>query len=263
MEKMFSLRSVGLAAAVCAAAMVPTGVAAAETKAKIQKTAKGPFSWCSDETEVLPNGLCYIDGRPSTSASDRRTLVIFLHGMIAKDVDWQWLQARALTRQARQSKFEAVFARAPLGPGGYVWPGTLNAQESSEEELIDGWNEARSFLEKRNGRPYDEVFLMGFSSGAYFVSALALRGRAKFDGYAVFAGGAGGLAAKGELASKPPVFVGVCADDSQTASHSRNFGAALAARGFPHRVDEQHVGHMFADVHVAHAVKYLRGEVRR
>ncbi len=220
----------------------------------------GDYAWCAEELETLPNGLCYIDGRSSDSREDgnaRRTLVVFLHGMIAKNVDWQWLQARALTRQAKQSTFEAVFARAPLGPGGYVWPGSLSAQETSEQNLIDEWNEARAFLEQRNGKTYDEVFLMGFSSGAYFVSALAMRGRVSFDGYAVFAGGAGGFAAP-DVANKAPVYVGVCADDAQTANHSRSFGGVLAARGWPHRVDEQRVGHMFADVHVAHAVTYLR-----
>jgi predicted esterase len=229
--------------------------AESETKTKVHRTTKGPYAWCADEVETLPNGLCYIDGGQKDT---RRTLVIFLHGMIAKDADWQWLQERALTRQAKQSKFEALFARAPLTPGGYVWPGTIASQETSEQDLIDGWNEARRFLEQRNGKPYDEVFLMGFSSGAYFVSALALRGRVQFDGYATFAGGAGGLAAS-DVSSKSPVYVGVCADDAQTANHSRGFGAALAARGWPHRVDEQHVGHMFSDIHVAHALSYLRG----
>jgi predicted esterase len=232
----------------------------AEPKAKSGKVSKhGPYAWCAEEYETLPNGLCHIDGGQKDG---RRTLVVFLHGMIGKDVDWQWLQEKALARQAKQSKFEAVFARAPLGPGGYVWPGTLAAQESSEQELIDGWNEARAFLEKRNGKAYDEVFLMGFSSGAYFVSALALRGRVNFDGYAVFAGGAGGIASA-EVATKAPVYVGVCADDSQTANHSRNFGGALAARGWPHRVDEQPVGHMFADVHVMHALSYLRSSTTK
>lgn len=260
------IRVVALATIVSSMALL--GAARAEPprppKAKERRAqpASGPVAWCAEELETLPNGLCYIDGRPKEEASDRRTLVIFLHGMIAKDVDWQWLQERALARQAKQGKFEAVFARAPLGPSGYAWPGTLAAQETSEQDLIDGWSAASALLEKRNGRPYDEVFLMGFSSGAYFVSALALRGRVKFDGYAVFAGGAGGLAAP-DVATKAPVYVGVCTEDAQTASHSRALGSVLAARGWPHRVDEQRVGHMFADVHVAHAISYLRSSVKR
>lgn len=215
--------------------------------------AAGPFAWCAEEVETLPNGLCHIDGGEKDG---RRTLVIFLHGAIGKDVDWQWTQERALGRQAKQGKFEAVFARAPLGAAGYVWPGTATAQETSERELIDGWREAQDVLEKRNGKPFDEVFLMGFSSGAYYASSLALRGAVKVDGFATFAGGSSRQASLD--ARRVPVFVGVCADDKQTAAHSRAFGNALAASGFPHHVDEQHVGHMFADVHVAHAVAYLR-----
>jgi predicted esterase len=236
------------------------GVAHAGPKAKIARSTEtrrttGALPWCAEELETLPNGLCHIDGGQKDG---RRTLVIFLHGAIAKDVDWQWLQERALTRQAKQNRFEAVFARAPLGPKGYLWPGTKSAQEASEQDLIDSWNEARAFLEKRNGQAYDDVFLMGFSSGAYFVSSLVLRGRVKFDGFATFAGGSAGYAS-GDVAFKAPVYVGVCADDKQTAAHSRAFGSAAAARGWPTRVDEQNVGHMFSDVHLAHALAYLRG----
>lgn len=236
----------------------------AKPKLKLARAVKptGAVAWCSEETTTLPNGLCHLDGGQKDG---RRTLVVFLHGAIAKDVDWQWTQEKALLRQAKQSKFEAIFARAPLGPGGYAWPGTASAQEASEQELIDGWAEARAHLERKNGRAYDEVFLMGFSSGAYFTSSLVLRGKTKFDGYAVFAGGAGWGGGAGMTTAetpKAPVFVGVCADDKQTAGHSRAFGGTLAARGFPFKVDEQRVGHMFADTHVAHALAYLRANKR-
>lgn len=248
-------------AILAATVAIATTVHAAPTKtkkSKLQRASKtrqeprqGPLPWCAEETETLPNGLCYIDGGQKDA---RRTLVIFLHGAIAKDVDWQWLQERALLRQAKQNKFEAVFARAPLSSGGYVWSGIGAGQE--EEQLIEQWNAARAFLEKRNEKPYDDVFLMGFSSGAYYVSSLALRGRAKFDGYAVFAGGAS--FAKGTTDVRAPIYVGVCADDRQTANHSRAFGGTLSALGWPSRIDEQRVGHMFSDIHVAHAITYLR-----
>jgi len=245
--------------------MAVAATAEAAPKTKVARVtahkSSGPVAWCGEGTDTLPNGLCHIDG--GQPESGKRTLVIFLHGMIAKDVDWQWLQERALTRQAKGSKFEAVFARAPLMPGGYIWPGSKEAQEQHEQSLIDGWAEAKAHLEKKNGK-YDEVFLMGFSSGAYFTSSLILRSRVQFDGYAVFAGGAGFGASASASAEhdtkKPPVYVGVCADDKQTADHSRAFGGVLAARGFPNRVDEQKVGHMFSDIHVLHALTYLRAQ---
>jgi predicted esterase len=232
---------------------VPLLLAAAVALASGLANAATP--WCASDYDALSDGICHVG---STDGQERRTLVIFLHGAIAKDVDWQHIQEKALARQAKQSHFEAIFPRAPLGPGGYVWPGSVSAQEAVESDLVSSWSRARRTLEARNGKPFDDVFVMGFSSGAYFVSSLALRGKLKVDGYAVFAGGAGWVSGESP-ARKPPVFVGVCADDAQTREHSRAFGAAAQARGFPTRIDEQPIGHMFGDLHVAHAVSYLRG----
>jgi hypothetical protein len=66
---------------------------------------KGQPAWCAPEVEALSDGLCHIDGG---DRDGRRTLVIFLHGAIAKNTTWQWTQERALLRQARQSHFEAI-----------------------------------------------------------------------------------------------------------------------------------------------------------
>jgi predicted esterase len=218
-------------------------------------------AWCAPEVEELSGDVCHVDGG---QRGDRHVLVIFLHGAIARGTTWQWTQERALLRQAREGGFEAIFPRAPLGPQGYVWPGTMKAQETTEQELAQGWRAARAELEARSGHPFDEVFVMGFSSGAYFASSLALRGRLDdVDGYALFAGGAAYPAMPGTTPARRPVFVGVCGDDGQTAGDSRSVGAALAARGWAHRVDEQHVGHMFSDLHVLHAAAYLRAAARR
>ncbi len=237
------------------------GAARAEPHVEASMTNARPSpAWCAPEVEELTEGVCHIDGG---QPEGRRTLVIFLHGAIAKDTTWQWTQERALLRQARQAHFEAIFPRAPLGTSGYVWPGSLRAQQGVEQELIDGWIAARKMLEAKSGKPYDDVFVMGFSSGAYFVSSLALRGRLDVDGYAVFAGGVAYAPRPGETPHPTPVFVGVCANDPHTAPDSRALGGALSMRGWPHRVDEEHVGHMFSDVHVVHAVSYLRRAAAR
>lgn len=243
-------------------AFLSTGARADEAKAKVAREPRAPRAWCADEPGIEPlgDGMCHVDGGDE---GGRRTLVIFLHGAIAKDVTWQWTQERALLRQARQSHFHAIFPRSPEGPGGYVWPGSAAAQEAARGETVARWTAARRKLEARFGKPFDEVFVMGFSSGAYYVSSLALRGDLDVDGYAAFAGGGAWGGGPSEPARRVPVFVGVCADDAHTAPHSRAFGGALAARGFPVRVEEQHVGHMFGDAHVAHAVAWLRSVARR
>ncbi|AKU94495.1 hypothetical protein AKJ09_01159 [Labilithrix luteola] len=239
--------------------MLPTAEAAPKRFGRVSTSTNGaskpsgPFPWCAPEFDALTSDICHVGA--GNERDGRRTLVIFLHGAIAKNTDWQFNQERALARQAKQSGFEAIFPRSPLRESGYLWPGSKS--EDVEEKLIDSWMAAKKQLEARNGRPFDDVFVMGFSSGAYFTSSLAIRDRAKVDGYAVFAGGTP-FGAIAQPARRPPVFVGVCATDSQTASHSRAFAGALAAHGFPYRADEQQVGHMFSDIHVAHAVAYLR-----
>jgi predicted esterase len=238
--------------------------------------AKPAYPWCDEGIETIAEGVCHIDGTPERSEgggartgggvpdTGRRTLVIFLHGAIAKDVDWQFTQERALLRQARAGKFTALFPRAPLGPTGYVWQLPAQDRDATEARLIAEWQAAQKKLEARQGRPFDEVFVMGFSSGAYFVGSLALRGRMNVDGYATFAGG---LGAPGPGAAAPahraPLFVGVCAEDRQTAADSRSLASAAISRGIPVRADEQRIGHMFGDMHVLHAISFLRGETAK
>lgn len=240
---------------VAIAAVLASSTAAGASGATPKSAPKPDTSrWCAPELEALSDTTCRIGASPSDGP---RTLVIFLHGAIAENVTWQWTQQRALARQAKSGRFEAIFPRAPLGPHGYTWPGGGNASKAETVAALEAsWLEAKATLEEKNGRPFDEIFVMGFSSGAYFTSDLALQGRPYADGFAVFAGGAGH--AQGEPTRRSPVFVGVCADDRQTAAHSRAFGQRLAARGFVRRVDEQRVGHMFGDVHVAHAISWLR-----
>ena len=232
------------------------------------------YAWCADEVEALGHDTCYLDGRKgpgAAKAGGKRTLVIFLHGVIGKHTDWSWTQERALLRQAKASGFEAIFPRAPDNGVAYAWPGGADAQATYEDELIAGWKRAQKQLETRGGARYDQVFVMGFSSGAYYVSSLVLRGRLNLagapavkhrsdltvSGYAVFAGGAIGHQHVTAV-PKAPVYVGICGADKQTAPHSRGFAGELATRGFPVRAEEHHVGHMFSDPHVAHAIEFLR-----
>lgn len=223
------------------------------------------YPWCAPEVEALSGDTCYIDG--AKRGSNKRTLVVFLHGAIAKHTDWSWTQERALLRQAKAAGFEAIFPRAPDNGVGYTWPGGPDRQKLYEDALITGWKRSIAALEKKRGARYDEVFVMGFSSGAYYVSSLVQRGRLDgtrahgvafhADGFATFAGGSIGHQ-RSASAPKVPVYVGICSADRQTVEHSRGFAGELATRGFPSRAEEQPVGHMFADSHVLRAVKFLR-----
>jgi predicted esterase len=250
-----SLARLFLAASIVGALLAVPATCAAASK---DVSAKEPSPWCAPEVEALPGDVCYLDG--DTKGQSRRTLVIFLHGLIAKNTNWSQNHERQILRLAKATHIEVLFPRSPLTEMGYVWPGTQKAQDAVEQELIDGWMAAKRLLEKRDGRAFDDVFIMGFSSGAYFASSLAMRGRVDVDGYAVFAGGQpmGGRATPVERFS--PVFVGVCAADDTTAAHSRAFAGSLTAAGIPRAVNEQQVGHGLDHVHFTSALAYLRNK---
>ncbi len=237
----------------------PVPLASAETRAAEQP------AWCAPEFDALPAGtadICHIQGTPSPSG--RHTLVIFLHGLIAKHTTWQWLQERGIARAARDLHFEVIVPQGPPvgvnGSGGFAWPGGGGGPtgESSEQTVLDGWRAARATLEARNGRAFDEVFVVGFSSGAYFAASLALRSKLDVNGYVVLAGGSPRHGTS-EGTQRVPVFVGVCATDRQTAPGARALGSLLTSQRWPTRVDEQPVGHMVSDIHIAHALGWFRG----
>lgn len=244
------LRSL-LAVFVTAAVLVLPTVARAEDDKSPRAAA-----WCGADSEALPGDVCYVDGRAKGGA--RRTLVIWLHGVIAKNTTWSWNHQHMLRRIARQHGIELLFPRGVDGESLYAWPGTAQAQEKSEQALIDQWMNAKGLLEKRDARAFDEVFVFGFSSGAYFASSLAMRGRLDVDGYAVFAGGQPMTAPATPAVRFAPVFVGVCADDKTTVAHSRAFAGSLASAGIARMVSEQKVGHDLSEVHFAQALAFLR-----
>ncbi|HWL86922.1 MAG TPA: PHB depolymerase family esterase [Polyangiaceae bacterium] len=214
-------------------------------------------SWCAPETETLADDVCYFDGAEGA----RRTLVVFLHGVIPPNTTWQWTQHHALVHEAKRLGFAVLMPRAPrrtFDKGDlYAWPTAVSAQRTEEEALVESWSRARKLVTSRAGLPFDEVFVVGFSSGAYYAASLALRGRLDdVDGYALLAGGAdyGRPSAK----AKKPIYVGVSARDRQTAPDARALAADLAKWGWPHRVHEEPVGHTVSDVQMTPALAYLR-----
>ena len=217
--------------------------------------------WCGEETEALGQDVCHVRGTPA--ADGRRTLVIFLHGVIAKNSMWQWFQERMIGRVAKELHFDAMFPQAPPvgrnGAGGFAWPGLVKGDGADEQALVDGWLAAKQKLEEKNGRPFDEVYVAGFSSGAYFAAQLALHAKLAIDGYIVMAGGAPSEPSAEATGSKRvPVFVGVCASDRASAPAARELGQLLRAKSWPVRIDEQPFGHGVSDVHVAHALAWFR-----
>jgi predicted esterase len=187
--------------------------------------------------------------------------VIYLHGAYAATPGFQYLQQRGLALHAKRHGFTLLLPTAPRTEGGYLWPTSQAAQAREEAGVLDGIRRSKAELERRAGKRFDETFVIGFSTGAYYASTLALRSALDVDGYIVLAGGASWARPEGAAtATRAPVFVGVSAADKATASHSRAFGATLASLGWPRRVEERNAGHEVDWTFVAHGIGWLRAQ---
>jgi predicted esterase len=234
-------------------------VAPAAAPATAVAAAPAPVPWCAPEVTELSDHVCYFDG--GTKDEGRRTLVIYLHGMLATSPGFQYLQQRALAMHAKNHGFTVLLPTSPRTDGGYYWPTSAAAQKEQEPAVLAGLAGSRAKLEEKLGHRFDEVFVVGFSSGAYYASSLALRSALDVDGYMVLAGAAS-WGPKQTPGKRAPVFVGVSAADKATASDSRGFAGTLAAMGWPHRVEERNAGHMVDWTFMAHGITWLRGQAR-
>ncbi|HEY2515366.1 MAG TPA: hypothetical protein VGI39_31075 [Polyangiaceae bacterium] len=215
-----------------------------------------PKPWCAPEVVELSDHVCFFDG--GVPPSGRRTLVIYLHGMLVTMPGFQYVQQRALANEAKALNFTVVLPTSPLVEGGYYWPTAKGAIAEQEPAILAQIARARADVAARVGHPFDETFVVGFSSGAYYGSSLALRGALDVDGYIVLAGGSSWARPSGSDAKRAPVFVGVSAADSQTREHSRAFAGTLAALHWPYRVEERNVGHLVDWGFMAHGIAWLR-----
>jgi pimeloyl-ACP methyl ester carboxylesterase len=204
----------------------------------------------------LSEHVCFFDG--GSPSDGRRTLVVYLHGLLATTPGFQWLQQRAMAIHAKRLGFTVLLPTSPLVDGAYVWPTSRSAQERQEPQILDGIRRDRLELEQRLGHTFDETFVVGFSSGAYYASSLAVRGALDVDGYIVLAGGASWVGTQPATDRRAPVFVGISAADAQTADHGRAFAAALRVLGWPYRAEERNAGHMVDWALIAHGVQWLR-----
>jgi predicted esterase len=213
--------------------------------------------WCAPEVTELSDHVCFFDG--GTPPSGRRTLVVYLHGMLATNPGFQYVQQRALANEATALHFTVLFPTSPLVEGGYYWPTSRTAIEAEEPAVLAQIARARPDVAARVGHPFDETFVVGFSSGAYYGSSLALRGALDVDGYVVLAGGASWGRPQDRDGKRAPVFVGVSARDPQTADDSRAFAKTLAGLHWPSRVAERNVGHLVDWGFMAQGIAWLRG----
>lgn len=232
--------------------------------------ASGPSDeevWCPDGIETLPGPICAV--LPDSVQQDQSpTLVIFLHGITDVGSGWQIGLIQGMALYAKHQNFALLAPRAPRQPPAkgkadmYAWR-TSTLSPGGEDAMLDSWMAAKTALEARTGHPFKQVFVMGFSSGAYYASSLALRGRLAVDGYASFAGGSAPYSRSMIAHVKPrvPIFVGYGLRDRAGSRDASGLVRALRSARWKHRVMAvRRAGHTITTKQFTSALAYLRSE---
>lgn len=245
--------------------VVPLSLALVALSAAADGRADEADPWCAAGLETLDGDVCYAD---APLDEGRRTLVIFFHGLTEAHTGMQHALQEGMRREGKAHHFALL---APKGepsvgprrsPDEIAWPTAETTRALVEDAIVDRIVHAQKLIEARQGAPFDEVFVVGFSNGAYYTTSLALRGRLDVDGYAAIAGGSAALKPSVTGDKRKPFFVGVAGKDS-TAKNGRALVKLLDETHWPHSSKEAPVGHEVSDNHLASALRYLRGQKRR
>jgi predicted esterase len=267
LSTLIGVSAVSLAPGALAQAVAPRAAVGSAEQIVALPAEEQPWCYSGEGIEALTPTVCHFSPAPPESAPD--TLVIFLHGVTKLGTTWQWNGQRGVARAARANGFEVIMPRGRIGAGSkkfadyWNWPSSAEGQRTLEGEVIAEWLAAKAKLEERNGRPFQHVFVFGFSAGAYYAASLALRARTTVDGYAVFAGGSAPKGverwAKGTH-PKVPIYVGYGFRDKAHRDPQR-LGRALRRMGWKHRVvGRRKVGHSMTDAQVREAIAFLAGK---
>lgn len=152
--------------------------------------------WCAPELQTLAHEVCaFVPEEKGQRA--KRTLIVYLHGVVQPETTSQWNQQRGAARIGAKYGFTVMMPRGRRGIGPtnmedwWTWPTAIDTRQKYEEALLKEWAEGREALEKQAGAPFERVYVFAFSNGAYYATSLAMRGRLEVNGYALFAGGSG------------------------------------------------------------------------
>lgn len=216
--------------------------------------------WCIDGLVALDEETCAVlpplaDGKPPR-------LLVYLHGIVPftkTSVQKTRVQEIVLQTSARAGA-AAIVPRGlrGIGPEGardwWAWPTSPAAHAEHAEKLVAKWSSAKARLEAHVGIHFERTYLAGSSNGAYFLTALALRGdlpRFGFpvDGFGAMSGGAsGGVPSSRARAFARPIYVGFGTRDEESRKNAGGLLRVAEEAGWPSRRAE----HPFD--HGAHAI---------
>ena len=219
-----------------------------------------PDHWCTETLSALDDSTCYVV--PDHLASPR-SLVIYLHGVIAPTGRTQRVYQQIVANRARARGFVALMPRGRRGIGPknikdwWAWPTSADAHLRYGKELMASWNDEKRRLEEILGAPFERTYLAGSSNGAYFVAILALKGEYIADGFGAMSGGNAAGRSKDTIARapRPPFYVGWGGQDD-THDDPKSLAALLVQAGWPSKSAEHPVGHGAREVYLDEAFDF-------
>jgi predicted esterase len=228
--------------------------------------------WCIEGLPALDEDVCYV--LPAFAAGQPRTLLVYLHGIVPRQPDSP--QKRTFETAVLHASLRAGAAalvprgRRDIGPGQardwWAWPTTPGAVAELTPSIVARWTAAKKKLEALAGAPFERTYLAGSSNGAYYLTALAVRGDLPttgfpVDGFGAMSGGAAGAGAAERLARRAPrpFYVGFGTYDGQSKANAGPLVDALRAAHWPVRAAEHPLSHGANEVYLDEAFELWMG----
>ncbi|MDB5213254.1 MAG: hypothetical protein JWO86_1181 [Myxococcaceae bacterium] len=222
-------------------------------------------AWCIEGMKGLDEDCCYVAPPGATR------LLVYLHGIVppVKDSVQKQTVEGAVMKAAMRAGVAAIVPRGRrgIGPAGahdwWAWPTSPGTHAQMVAEIVARWSVLKKKLEDAQGRKFERTYLAGSSNGAYFLSAIALRGDAEelgfpIDGYGSMSGGAPGGRGANALQGRTPraVYVGYGSYDAETKPGALALGAVFESAHWPVRVAEHPFGHGAREVYLDEAFAF-------
>jgi predicted esterase len=216
--------------------------------------------FCIEGIDALDESTCYI--LPDEPSDE---LLIYLHGTLppTKVSPQKTSFQRVVKAASRRAGVAALLprGRAGLAPrsqrGWWGWPTSRASYQALALELVTEMQDKRRQLERLTGRTFRHLYLAGSSSGAYFVTALAVHQALPVDGYAIISGAADRADVDLTTLPRTPVYIGFGTRDT-VGGAARSFGARLERAGLPVRVAAHPLPHGTAEIYLDEAFAHFR-----
>jgi predicted esterase len=226
--------------------------------------------WCIDGLDALDDESCYVLPR---GEGGERKLLIYLHGIVPPQAmsDPKRNVETVVANAARRAGYAALLPRGRRGIGPafakdwWAWPTTASDYAKYAPAMIAGFEARRAALARIAGGPFARTYLAGSSNGAYFVTAIALRGAMDVDGFGAMSGGSGGATRVTALAAiaPRPFYVGIPTNDETTTAGAKALAALLASAKWPRKIAEHPFGHGARETYLDEAFAFWDEEAAR